>query len=225
MTWLSPAFPVGAFAYSHGIERAIHDGVIAIAQAWSAGSPIWSNAVRAGTTPCCWPKRGARLRRVRIARRSPSLPGRWPVRASGTWRRRLQGEAFASAAKVWNATPICRTCLSQEGDRDLDAIWEIVPYPVAVGRPPLPLPLTASIARGCAAAYLHAFTSNLVQAAVRLVPLGQRDGVSRWRDWSRSCWRSRRAAQSTLDDLGSATFLSEIMSMRHEVQYSRVFRS
>src|SRR5690349_613344 len=52
MTWLSPAFPVGSFSYSHGLERAVHDGLVAGAgelQDWleqllEAGS-AWNDAV------------------------------------------------------------------------------------------------------------------------------------------------------------------------------------
>lgn len=96
-------------------------------------------------------------------------------------------------------------------------------YPVAVGttaaRHAVDLQPTL-------AAYLHAFTSNLIQASVRLVPLGQRDGVAALASMEPIIIETaRRAAASTLDDLGSATFMSEIMSMRHETQYSRVFRS
>ncbi|MFJ5370612.1 urease accessory protein UreF, partial [Bosea sp. CER48] len=75
-------------------------------------------------------------------------------------------------------------------------------------------------------AYLHAFASNLVQACVRLVPLGQRDGVAALAALEPVVLRTaRRAAGSTLDDLGTCSILADIMSMNHETQYSRVFRS
>jgi urease accessory protein len=75
-------------------------------------------------------------------------------------------------------------------------------------------------------AYLHALVSNLVQAAVRLAPLGQSDGVSALAALEEAVLATvALAAASTLDDLGSAAFMSEIMAIRHETQYSRVFRS
>jgi urease accessory protein len=75
-------------------------------------------------------------------------------------------------------------------------------------------------------AYLHAFASNLIQAAVRLVPLGQRDGVAALAVLEPVILRvTSLAARSSLDDLGSATFFSDLLSMQHETQYSRVFRS
>ena len=106
-----------------------------------------------------------------------------------------------------------------KGNGDSDG----VSYPVAVGATAAAhgIDLEAALA-----AYLHAFISNLVQAAVRLVPLGQRDGVATMAEMEAVMLEvAERAAQSSLDDLGSATFLSDIMSMKHEVQYSRVFRS
>ena len=76
------------------------------------------------------------------------------------------------------------------------------------------------------AAYLHAFTSNLVQAALRLVPLGQSDGVATLAALEPVILeQAARASASTLDDLGGCTILSDIASMKHETQYSRVFRS
>jgi urease accessory protein len=65
-----------------------------------------------------------------------------------------------------------------------------------------------------------------VQAAVRIVPLGQGDGISALVALEEAVLATAAlAATSTLDDLGSAAFMSEIMTMRHETQYSRVFRS
>ena len=75
-------------------------------------------------------------------------------------------------------------------------------------------------------AFLHALTSNWISAASRLIPLGQTDSqrvlaalepvVSE---------TARRAMPATLDDLGSATFRGDLASMKHETQYTRLFRS
>ena len=120
----------------------------------------------------------------------------------------LQGEAFMHALCSWSGK---------------QAAGAGAPYPVAVA--------AAAAANGIAlepalTAYLHAFVSNLVQASVRLVPLGQSDGVAALAALEDAVLATTaRAAASTLDDLGSATFMSEVMAMRHETQYSRVFRS
>jgi urease accessory protein len=216
MTWLSPAFPVGAFAYSHGIERAVHDGVIVdragltdwLIDLVERGSG-WNDAVLLAEA---WRAAAAREDCAEVAKLAGAMAGSRERHMETT----LQGEAFASAAKVWSAASISA---SQKGDGDSDA----VSYPVAVGATAAAhgIDLEAALA-----AYLHAFTSNLVQAAVRLVPLGQRDGVATMAGMEAVMLEvAERAAQSSLDDLGSATFLSDIMSMKHEVQYSRVFRS
>ena len=76
------------------------------------------------------------------------------------------------------------------------------------------------------AAYLNAVVAGLVGAAMRLVPLGQEDGLRTLAALQPLILATAgRAARSTLDDLGSATILSDIQSMRHEHLYSRIFRS
>jgi urease accessory protein len=209
MTWLSPAFPVGAFAYSHGVERAIEEGLIGDREslvAWLGellvrGSP-WNDTVLLAES---W--RRAKSGDVgEVAELAEAMAGS-KERHMETM---LQGEAFRQALAVWS---------SEQSPGALDG----VPYPVAVG--------AAAAASGIAlepalTAYLHAFVSNLVQAAVRIVPLGQSDGVSALAALEEVVLATaKRAAASTPDDLGSAAFISEIMAMRHETQYSRVFRS
>ncbi|MCO6049366.1 urease accessory protein UreF [Mesorhizobium sp. RP14(2022)] len=198
LTWLSPAFPVGAFAYSHGVERAIHDNTIrdrATLVAWlsdllTQGSG-WNDAVLCAAS---W-------RGEDVAELAEAMAGSRERHMETT----LQGEAFVQAAEPWTG----------EG--------RPAPYPVAVGH--------AARNQGIAldavlTAYLHAFSSNIVQAAVRLVPLGQRDGVATLAALEPVILdTAARASQSTLDDLGAATVLSDIAAMRHETQYSRVFRS
>ena len=119
---------------------------------------------------------------------------------------RLLGEAFCGVtADVW-AMEI-----------------ESLTYPVAVGyaaqRQGLPLSLTAQM-------FLLAFMSNLVACATRLVPLGQTEGQRMIRDLTPICQKvAKSALDAGLDDLGSTTFLSDIASMKHETQYSRMFRT
>ena len=75
-------------------------------------------------------------------------------------------------------------------------------------------------------AYLQAFSNNLIAVALRLVPLGQTNGLEIMRELMPAITRTAtRATTSTLGDLGSSTLLSDIASMKHEIQYSRVFRS
>ena len=79
---------------------------------------------------------------------------------------------------------------------------------------------------GALPAYLNAFAANLISVGVRLIPIGQNAGLGILSALHPLiAATARRAEDSTLDDLGSATILSDIASMRHEEQYSRVFRT
>ncbi|KXF78963.1 urease accessory protein UreF [Paramesorhizobium deserti] len=211
LTWLSPAFPVGAFSYSHGLERAINDGLIRDRQTlaeWltdllSHGSG-WNDAVLFAESFRQAQADGGAL--TEVTELAEALAGS-RERHMETM---LQGSAFAKAAAAWPHEVLQR-------------LGSNVPYPVAVG--------AVAAAHGVGveaalAAYLHAFTSNLIQGAVRLVPLGQSDGVAVLAALEDAIiGLATRAAHSTLDDLGSAAILSDIMAMQHETQYSRVFRS
>lgn len=208
MTWLSPAFPVGAFAYSHGLERAIEQRLVRDRPALVAWLKVllergsaWNDAVLLAEA---WREVSASGCSTEVAELAEAMAGS-RERHMETM---LQGEAFAAAISAWSGE-------NDQADRSA--------YPVAVG--------TAAAQHGieledALAAYLHAFTSNLVQAAVRLAPLGQRDGVKAIAALEPVIRATAaRASVSTLDHLGSSAFMSDIMAMRHEVQYSRVFRS
>lgn len=210
MTWLSPAFPVGAFAYSHGLERAIHDGLIRTRsdlrewlEALLEQGSAWNDAVLLAES---WRKTSAGDDIAGVAELAEAMSGSRERHMETT----LQGGAFVEAMSAWSGEPSS----GEEGP---------IAYPVAVG--------AAAARHGVAledalTAYLHAFASNLVQACVRLVPLGQRDGVATLAALEPVVLRTaRRAADSTLDDLGSCTIRADILSMNHETQYSRVFRS
>lgn len=97
-----------------------------------------------------------------------------------------------------------------------------MPYAVAVGQAAA---RHAIALENALAGFLHAFAANLVQAAIRLVPLGQRDGVKALAALEPIILATaKRACLATLDDLGACTLMSDIVSMRHETQYSRIFR-
>jgi urease accessory protein len=77
-----------------------------------------------------------------------------------------------------------------------------------------------------AAAYLQAVVSNLVSAAVRLVPLGQTAGLRVLAALEPTILAVAAATKTaTIDDLGGCAFRSDIAAMRHETQYTRLFRS
>jgi urease accessory protein len=208
--WLSPAFPVGSFSYSHGLERAVHDGLVRDADGlrdWLAAligfGSGWNDAVlfceamrRAEAGDDCG----------ELAELAEALAGA----AERHMESCLQGRAFAEAAAAWSP--------------DLARLLpENCPYPVAVGA----FAGAAGIAPvEAAAVYLQAFASNLVQAAIRLGVLGQSDGVRLIAGLEPLLSATAaRAADTALDDLGSCTMLAEIAAMRHETQHSRLFRT
>lgn len=199
--WLSPGYPVGAFAYSHGLETAVQEGGVgdaAALQAWvetvlrhGAG---WSDAVLMAQSMEGDPEA---LSDLALAL-SPSSERRLETL--------LQGAAFArTVAEVWGV--------------DLPDLA----YPVAAGRAAALLDLPADPAIRL---YLHAFAANLVGAGVRLVPLGQTDGQRIVSALAPLCAQLAGAAlRADLDDLGGFAPLVDIASMRHETLYSRLFRS
>ena len=209
LTWLSPAFPVGAFSYSHGMETAIRTGTVRDADtltAWICGlvehGGGWTDAVlfKAAWRATSEDDRAALGDLVEL---SDALPVSLERRRETL----SQGEAFLAAAQAWGPTPV-------EG---------AVAYPVAVG--------AVCGASGLAlepalAAWLHAFAANLVSVAVRIVPLGQVAGVAVIAGLEPILMAvATRAAASSLDDLGSAAVLSDIAAMRHETLDGRLFIS
>lgn len=210
MTWLSPAFPVGAFSYSHGLERAVHDGLVADPaglQAWLAdllacGSG-WNDAVLFAEA---W-------RRAAGGGDLAELAGLAEALAASEERHRetmLQGAAFLKAASSWRE-PL-------PPDLPADCAYCVALGAVA-GAHGVPLPEAL-------AAFLQAFAAGLTQAAIRLGVTGQTGAVSTVAALEPLVLESAaRAVRSGVDDLGSATLLSDIVAMQHETQETRLFRS
>jgi urease accessory protein len=95
------------------------------------------------------------------------------------------------------------------------------PIAVAVAAARAGIPLEDALA-----AYLHAFAANLVSAAVRAIPLGQSDGLAALASLESAIEGARDAALTReLDDAGAAAPALDILSFRHETQYTRLFRS
>lgn len=210
MAWLSPSFPVGGFSYSHGLERAVHDGAIANRRdlaGWletlvEVGSG-WNDAVLFAES---WRQGRDGGDLAEVAALAEALAGSRERHLETM----LQGSAFLKAASAW-PSPV------------LGRLPADCPYCVAVGA----VAGGHGIALGEAlAAFLQAFLSNLVQASIRLGVIGQNDAVELLAGFELSVLStSARAAATTLDDLGGCTFISDIVTMKHETQYSRLFRS
>jgi urease accessory protein len=217
MTWLSPSFPVGAFSYSSGIEWAVEAGDITDA----ASLRQWLSAVLTDGAGICdgiflvhthrAASSGEEARLAEVAEfASAFVPSR--ERHLETT---AQGRAFIEIARAaWHAAPL---------DRLIDACKSTIVYPVAVGivsaAHAIPLAPTTH-------AFLHAVTSNWISAGARLIPLGQTDSQRVLAELEPVVAdTARRALAASLDELGSATFRADLAGMRHETQYTRLFRS
>ena len=103
----------------------------------------------------------------------------------------------------------------------LGALWGVV-VAVALAASVYAIPLEAALG-----GYLHAFAANLISAAVRAVPLGQSDGQRTLAALENTVNETVAAALAveSLDEVGTATPLLDWCSLRHETQYTRLFRS
>ncbi|MBS0559347.1 MAG: urease accessory protein UreF [Proteobacteria bacterium] len=208
LAWLSPAFPTGGFAYSHGIEWAVEAGDVTdetSLRAWLAD--VIAHGAGRGDAILLHHAH-------RAAFDADALAGIAELAAASapSQERRMetlnQGAAFLLAAAAWGAAP---------------SGGEGIAYPVAVGAIAGRHGVDAHAA---CCGYLQAVAANLISAAVRLVPLGQSAGLRVLAALEPALLATaREAAAATLDDLGGCAFRSDLASMRHETQYTRLFRS
>ena len=207
LAWLSPAFPTGGYACSHGLEWAVETGDVVDGDTLF----VWLEDVLrhgAGRSDTIL------LRHAhRAAHDTPALAEliAFALATSPSRERRAeavgQGRAFIAAIRAWG----------------MDDIPGDIPYCVAVGaaagRAGIDVDSTAAGA-------LQAFAANLISAAVRLVPLGQTVGLGALaRLEPLIAGVAEEASSATLEDIGGFCFRSDIASMRHETQYTRLFRS
>jgi urease accessory protein len=217
MTWLSPSFPVGAFSYSSGIEWAVEAGDIGDANSLRD----WLNSMLADGPGFC---DGVLLAHAHRAASSADAAGLRDIAelacAFVPSRERsletsAQGRAFIEIARAaWNCDGLERLISHCDG---------AIVYPVAVGLVSAAhaIPLAPTMH-----AFLHTLVSNWISAGARLVPLGQTDSQRVLALLEPIVVATgKRALQASLDDLGSATFRADLASMRHETQYTRLFRS
>jgi urease accessory protein len=207
--WLSPAYPVGAFAYSHGLETAIAEGHVTDADSladWLDGvlrhGAGWSDAmllIAAARDP------GDADTEALALALQPSAERRLESRA--------QGGSFArTTAAVYPAEGLAESLGGAP-----------TAYPVAVGRAVAAHGLPV---RRATALYLQSFAANLVSAAVRLVPLGQTDGQRALARLLPVCEAVAAEAEAAPSDaIGGFSPLSDIASMNHETLRTRLFRS
>ena len=217
LAWLSPAYPIGAFSYSHGVETAVEEGFIedrASLVAWLESVLLQgTGAVDGALFAAAW--------RAADAADGPAF------------------DAVAERAAAWRGTSEMALESRQQGGSFLSITRTAWPHPALEaaherlsGELSLPVAVAlAAAAHGIALeraleGYLHAFTANLISAAVRTVPLGQSDGQVALAALEPAVRRAAEAALVTsLDEVGTSTPLLDWCSLRHETQYTRLFRS
>ncbi|UXM95803.1 urease accessory protein UreF [Bartonella sp. HY329] len=209
LTLLSPTFPIGGFAYSHGLEQAVHDGYVSdsltlvhwLKNLLEFGS-IYNDAVLLHVTYGL------------VKSNQPLEPVIDIAFALSTCRERqleteLQGKAFLDHAQYLGFT-------NPQGVKSA-----AYPIAVAIVAAFFDIPVNSTMA-----AFLHGFISNLVQVSIRLGVIGQIDGVKTMQQLQNTIASICDNCQDLkLEQLGSGTILADICAMRHENLVSRIFRS
>jgi urease accessory protein len=217
MIWLSPAYPVGAFAYSSGIEWAVESGnihnvetlrdwldaMLTLGSGFNDGVLFAQmyRAMAAGDDA-----RGAEIAELAAA----FAPSR---------------ERFEETTKLGRAfVDVTQAAWPCGALRRLGEIWQgPIAYPIAVGTACAGhnVPLAPALQ-----AFLTAIVANWISAGVRLIPLGHTDSQRLLQMLEPVVGETaQRALVSGLDGLGAATFRADLAGIKHETQYTRLFRS
>jgi urease accessory protein len=218
LAWLSPAYPVGAFSYSHGLEAAVEEGAVTRRDALVAYAEAallhGAGAVDGGLLALAW--RAADAGDDAALDAVTELAAAWRGTAELALEARQPGAAFAQVTAAAWPEPRFAAYAARHAGR-----------------------LTHAVAFGAAAAFhgtplhdacfgwLAAFAANIVSAGVRLVPLGQTDGQVATAALVPAITQAAAAALAVrhADELGAAAPRLDLFSMRHETQYTRLFRS
>lgn len=201
--WLSPAFPTGGYAYSHGLEQAVVDSTLTNA----ASLHVWlADILTHGSG-----RQDAILLAIAL-RPQTDLDALTDLALA------LSSSAERHQETLAQGTALARTVAALTG-RTLKPR----PLPVALGEAAAPLNLPPG---QILALYLHAFASNLVQAMVRFIPLGQTEGQATLAALHPIITSlAETLSTATEDDLSSSSFGAELAAMRHETLQPRIFKT
>jgi urease accessory protein len=219
-TWLSPAFPIGSYSYSHGLELAVEAGHVSDRESlidwleadlrYGSGrneaiffSEAWRSAVG-----------DDRARLFEIAKLAAAFRGTSEFALESS----QQGSACgAILCQVWPDDLLDWLSETLSGTDVSPAVAVVLG--VRSGKQGIPLTMALP-------AFLQSYVANLVTAGVRLIPLGQTGGQLAIAALEQTVLvASAQARNATIDDLGSAAFMVDLASMAHETQYTRLFRS
>ncbi len=217
MTWLSPSYPLGAYSYSHGLEYAVEAGFVSdrvslrdwVTTAVTAGAGRSDGALLVAAWRAAAQSDHVALDAI------VELGGAWRGTAETALESRAQGAAFLATTRAsWPHLGLDELALKHGGEMAL-------PVAVGVAAALHDVPLAA-----VATAFLHGFAANLVSAGLRLIPLGQTDGQLVIAELESVILAASESVLATpLDQIGTAAPMLDWCSMRHETQYTRLFRS
>lgn len=202
--WLSPAFPIGAYAYSHGLEGAVDCGWVTDGDSlerWLIDVlELGSGQADARLLAAAYhAEHEEQIREIdAIARALCASKERLLETVA-------QGAAFGKAVAVWGI--------------EIEDLSYSVGLGHAAARQELPLNLTQKL-------YLQAFVSNLLAAGQRLLPVGQQEALNIQNRLSARCAAvAEKTRDGDLDKLSATALMTDVAAMRHETQYSRIFRT
>jgi urease accessory protein len=218
--WLSPAFPVGAYTYSSGLEFAVEEGLVSDApslETWLGGMFRFGAAAVDGGFFC-------------IAHRAARFGNEDALAEVLEWADVLRPTAELALESAAQGEAFLKTMRAAWPHEGLETLASLC---TAQGRKPA-YAVAAGAACGChglaletsVVALLHALAANLVSAAVRVIPLGQTDGQRVTAALEPAIAElAETVKDKALDELGAATPMVDWTSMRHETQHTRLFRS
>lgn len=217
MTWLSPAYPVGAFSYSAGIEWAVEAGDIKSAEMLRH----WLQVMLTSGVSMSDGIFFSQAHRAIACGNDSALMEVAELAAAFAPTRERHSETIALGRAFLEVTSAAWPC---DALGYLRKIWSgpfAYPIVVAVACAGHGIPLAPALQ-----GFLTAVVSNWVSAGMRLIPLGHTDGQRVLGGLEPViAVATQRALAAQLDDVGTATFRADLASMRHETQYTRLFRS
>lgn len=218
LIWLaSPALPVGGFSYSEGLEAAVEHGLVideATAADWLSEQLRLSLArgdlaLLAQALPAWQSGDVVRLREL----------NNWLTQTRESAELRQQSEQMGRSLLEWLRNHHTASPAQIQACVDLGAPG----YAMAMA---LALASSGASVHDGLAAYAFGWAENMVQAAIKSVPLGQSAGQRILARLAREIPAVLDQAQACTDEERQAfSPMLAILSARHEVQYSRLFRS
>jgi len=217
MSWMSPSYPVGAYTYSHGVEYAVEAGFVTNLETLTSWlrDVLQHGGARNDAILCAETHRAATCGDEGQLRELLELGYALRPTKELDLETTAQGRAFMTVTAEVFPSPTL-TFLKEAASCPI-----VYPVALAAAAADRGIPLEATVE-----AYLHGIVSNLVSAAVRIIPLGQTDGQRAIAALGDVVTKQvQETLYLTAADIGSATMMVDWCSAQHETQYTRLFRS